>query len=139
MELMRSDTGSVSVAVPAEFAWGILSDLSCWKNFSPFVVEAERVEADLWRVRSPQGEIMVKTNFDPEKRLLDHEVRLHAGAVMIPYRVVPNLGGCELIMTNFQSPGDSEQEYAEQLDWMTRELEGAKVYLEEAFKGGQAI
>jgi hypothetical protein len=36
-------------------------------------------------------------------------------------------------MTNFQSPGDSAEEYEEQLDWMARELDGARLYIEDLY------
>lgn len=130
---MRSDTRSVSIQAPAVFTWRKLSDLSCWAVFSPFVVECSFLEENVWSVRSPQGTIVVRTQFDAQRLLLDHVVELAAGPVLIPYRVVPNLDGSELVMTNFQSPGDSAEEYEEQLDWMARELDGARLYIEDLY------
>lgn len=130
---MRSDTRSVSIQAPAEFTWRKLSDLACWSIFSPFVTECSLLEEGVWSVRSPQGTVVVRTHFDAHRLLLDHVVELAAGPVLIPYRVVPNLDGSELVMTNFQSPGDSVEEYEEQLDWMIRELDGARSYIEELY------
>jgi hypothetical protein len=101
--------------------------------FSPFVVECSFLEENVWSVRSPQGTIVVRTQFDAQRLLLDHVVELAAGPVLIPYRVVPNLDGSELVMTNFQSPGDSAEEYEEQLDWMAREMDGARLYIEDLY------
>jgi hypothetical protein len=58
--------------------------------------------------------------------------------VFIPYRVTPNHLGSELIMTNVKSPGDSTDDYEEQLQWMRTELEGAKRYVEERFESGNS-
>jgi hypothetical protein len=137
MALMRSDTYSVSVEVPRLFAWKHMADVGAWRNFSPFVLAAEQIGDDLWRVTSPQGLTLLRTNFSEDLCLLDHTVYLEAGPVLIPYRVVPNLSGCELIMTNFQSPGDSDAEYAEQVDWMRRELDGAREYLRGLFEASR--
>ncbi|MFZ1487719.1 MAG: hypothetical protein WAS74_01705 [Candidatus Saccharimonas aalborgensis] len=48
----------------------------------------------------------------------------------IPYRVVPNGEGSELIMTNQQTAGVSNEEYAEQLTWMREELKNIKKIME---------
>lgn len=54
----------------------------------------------------------------------------------IPYRVVPNKDGAELLMTNFRPRAASRAEYEEQLRWMEVELEQAKLILE---AGGAAL
>lgn len=48
----------------------------------------------------------------------------------IPYRVVPNGEGSELIMTNQQTAGVSNEEYVEQLTWMREELKNIKKIME---------
>ncbi|HLD77741.1 MAG TPA: hypothetical protein VJB16_01805, partial [archaeon] len=60
----------------------------------------------------------------------DHEVLVQGARVLIPYRVVPNERGSELIMTNFKAPHDSARAYAEQLRWMRIELRNIKKILE---------
>jgi hypothetical protein len=49
----------------------------------------------------------------------------------IPYRVVANGDGSELIMTNQQTATVSDKDYAEQLQWMKTELDMIKKILEE--------
>lgn len=128
--LMNSDTFSVSVAVPPEYAWSLLAAIENWPEFSPFARLVSRIDTTSWDVVSPQGNILLRSHFVREHCLLDHEVFTGGHWVFIPYRVVPNLDGCELIMTNFQSPGDSSDEYREQNDWVVRELQGARQFLE---------
>ena len=127
---MNSDTFSMSVGVTPERAWSFLAAIENWPEFSPFARAVHRIDTDSWQVTSPQGEILLKSRFVERHLLLDHEVHTGGRWVFIPYRVVPNLDGCELIMTNFQSPGDSDDEYREQNDWVMRELDGAKRFLE---------
>jgi hypothetical protein len=87
-------------------------------------------------VTSPQGDVAVTTHFREELGLLDHTVTLGDGTeVLIPYRVAPNHRGSELIMTNIKSPGDSDEEWAEQVDWMRTELTNAKHYVERLYTG----
>jgi hypothetical protein len=130
LSLMNSDSFSVSVAVSPEYTWSLLAVIENWPEFSPFAQSVSRVDANSWQIGSPQGDILLRSHFVREHLLLDHEVHTGGQWVFIPYRVVPNLDGCELIMTNFQSPGDSDDEYREQNDWVIRELHGAKQFLE---------
>jgi hypothetical protein len=131
----RSDTYSVSIGAPPEFAWAVLSNVEEWPRFSPFALVVRRTSATTYAVTSPQGDLVLTTDFDQRRRLLDHIVTFDGQPeVLIPYRVAPNHLGSELIMTNVKSPKDSTQEYEEQLDWMRAELEGAKRYVEACFE-----
>ncbi|WP_037971975.1 SRPBCC family protein [Streptosporangium amethystogenes] len=127
----RSDTYSVSIEAPPEFVWQAMADVEEWPRFSPFALAVTRTSEKTFDVTGPQGPVVLATCFDRDLLLLDHKVVLSDGAeVFIPYRVAPNHLGSELIMTNVKSPGDSPEEYAEQLEWMRKELHGAKDYVE---------
>ena len=70
--------------------------------------------------------------FDREHLLLDTICIVPSGdEQFIPYRVVPNGEGSELIITNQQTAGVSDEEYTEQLLWMREELENIKKIMEE--------
>ena len=87
-----------------------------------------------WHIRSPQGDVILKPHFNRKLLLLDHTDVLPSGEeVFIPYRVVPNERMAELLMTNFQAPGDSDKKYAEQLRWMEDELKNIKRILEKKY------
>lgn len=137
LELMQSDTFSVSVGVSPQYAWSVLSQIENWPKFSPFALSVRRTSDTSWKVMSPQGEIPLRSQFDARRLLLDHEVFTGGQWVLIPYRVVPNLEGCELVMTNFKSPGDSDRSYEEQNEWVVRELQGARRFLEERHLRGE--
>lgn len=133
----RSDTYSVSVGAPPRFTWGVLARVEDWPRFSPFATEVRRTSATTFTVAGPQGDVVLASDFDERLLLLDHTVTLSDGTqVRIPYRVAPNHRGSELIMTNVKSPGDSVDEYEEQLRWMRTELDGAKRFVEECYEAG---
>jgi hypothetical protein len=130
----RSDTYSVSIAAPPPFVWSILSNVEDWAQFSPFAQAVARTSATSFVITSPQGAVLLTTNFDEPRLLLDHTVTLSDQTeVFIAYRVTPNHLGSELMMTNVKSPSDSDTEYDEQLAWMRDELEGAKRFVEDRY------
>lgn len=49
----------------------------------------------------------------------------------MPYRVVPNGSGSELMMTYQQTANVSDDEYRHQLQWMKDELERVQTIMEE--------
>ena len=127
---MRSDTVSVTIKAKPQDVYDFVSDINHWPQFSEFAPAVTQKESH-WIVHSPQGDVILKTNFNRELLILDHEVTVPSGQkVLIPYRVVPNEKGSELIMTNFQAPGDSDKAYAEQMDWMKKELHTIKAILD---------
>lgn len=131
MSQQRSDTVSVAIALRPEHVWEFVSDLNKWKQFSDFGKNLEQVSDTEWVTHTSQGDVKVIPKFDKERMLLDHVCILASGEEQfIPYRVVPNGDGAELIMTNFQGETSSDEEYAEQLQWMREELDTIKKLLE---------
>lgn len=127
---MRSDTVSVTIGSAPHEVYNFVSDINHWPQFSDFAPSVTEKNG-YWIIHSPQGDVVLKPYFYPDLSILDHLVTLPSGQeVLIPYRVVPNEQGSELIMTNFQAPGDSDQAYAEQLEWMKKELLTIKDILE---------
>lgn len=126
-----SETCSVSIAAAPDFVWRLLSRVEAWPWFSPFATAVRMRGPGEYEVASPQGIVILYPRFHEARGLLDHLVRLPDGTeVYVPYRVIPNWRGSELLMTNIKSLTDSMSEYAEQLAWMREELDGAKKYVE---------
>ena len=135
----RSDTYSVSIEAPPRFTWGVLARVEDWPRFSPFATVVHRTSATTFTITGPQGDVDLTSAFDEQLLLLDHTVTPSDGTrVFIPYRVAPNHRGSELIMTNVKSPGDSVDEYEEQLRWMRTELDGAKRFVEARYGAGRS-
>lgn len=127
---MRSDTRSVTIRRRPEDVFDYVADINNWPDYTDFAQSVEDKDTH-WIIHSPQGPVRLVPHFDRKLGLLDSAVTLSSGEeVMIPYRVVPNETGAELIMTNFQARGDSPKAYAEQLRWMEKELDAIKKTLE---------
>ncbi|HLB66634.1 MAG TPA: SRPBCC family protein [Candidatus Saccharimonadales bacterium] len=129
--MFRFDTISVSINVKPEKVWGFVADLKNWKQFSDFGKDLEQVNDDEWIAHTSQGDIKIIPKFDKEKLLLDSICIVPSGEEQfIPYRVVPNGEGSELIMTNQQTASVSDKDYVEQLQWMKDELNNIKKIME---------
>lgn len=69
--------------------------------------------------------------FDAEHLTLDQVVSLPNGdEQLIPYRIMPKGNKCELMMTNQQTSGVSDEDYAEQMGWIRQELETVRKIME---------
>jgi len=63
--------------------------------------------------------------------VLDHYVAAGSGPeVCVPMRVFPNGEGAEVLLTVFRQPGMSEEKFAEDTQWVRRDLETLKQLLE---------
>jgi len=136
MSLFRFDTISVSIQAAPETVWEFVADLNNWKQFSDFGKNLEKLSDSEWIAHTSQGDVRVIPKFDKEHLLLDSVCIVPSGdEQFIPYRVVPNGTGSELIMTNQQTAHVSESEYQEQLGWMKTELETIKMLMEVKAQG----
>ena len=63
--------------------------------------------------------------------VLDHFVTLGSKPeVYVPMRVFPNGEGTEVLLTVFRQPGMSDEKFAEDTQWVRRDLEALKELLE---------
>jgi hypothetical protein len=84
-----------------------------------------------WLLNGPLG--LVRVRFAPLNALgvLDHDVVLPTGdTVHNPLRVVPNGAGSELTFALFRLPGVSAEKFAEDAQWVERDLIRLKTLLE---------
>lgn len=126
----RSDTLSVSAEHDADTMWDALASVPAWTLFSPFLLEVLSAAPGRFDVRTPQGVVVVEPRFIRDVGLLDHYIVNEQGErTLIPYRVVPNGTGSELIMTNIKSPSDTDEQYEEQVRAMGDELRHAVSYV----------
>lgn len=130
--LFRFDTISVPIAAQPKEVWAFVADLNNWKQFSDFGKDLEQVSETEWIAHTSQGDVRILPRFDEDRLLLDSICVIASGEEQfIPYRVVANGDGSELIMTNQQTATVSDKDYAEQLQWMKTELDMIKKILEE--------
>ena len=126
-----STTMAVTIKRSPEDVFKYISNLENWREFSDFAANFERVSDTEYIAHTSQGDVRVVALFDNQRMLLDTQCILPSGEVqLIPYRVVPNKEGAELMMTNFKALSSTHAEYEEQLGWMDVELKRAKEILE---------
>jgi hypothetical protein len=127
----RIETDSVSIEADPVEVFRFVADLNNWKKLSDFWQDLEQVNDDEWVAHTPQGDVVIYPQFNADNLLLDHICRVPSGDVQfILYRVVKNGSGSELIISNPQTAGVSDEEYAEQLAGMKQELGNIKAILE---------
>ena len=84
-----------------------------------------------WKARGPEGPIRIKfTDYNPFG-VMDHWVDLGQGRVIyVPLRVVENDKGAEVLLTLFRQPEVTDRKFAEDEDWVKRDLLALKALAE---------
>ncbi|RIK42166.1 MAG: polyketide cyclase [Chloroflexi bacterium] len=90
----------------------------------------QQVDGD-WVAESPMGRVKVKFVGQNHYGVLDHEVTLPSGTTVYnPMRVFPNNDGSEVVFTLYRQPDMSDQQFAEDAEAVTRDLQQLKRLLE---------
>ena len=105
----------MTIERPAQEVYAFVRDpknLTAWASGLSSAVKVRFVEPNLYGV-------------------LDHFVRVDSGPeVYVPMRVFPNGDGSEVLLTVFRQAGTSEAKFAEDTNWVRRDLEALKTRLE---------
>ncbi len=84
-----------------------------------------------WIAAGPDGPVKVRFSERNEFGVLDHWVSTEPGLeIYIPMRVISNGSGSELIFTLFRLPEMSDEKFAADAEWVTRDLNTLKNLLE---------
>jgi hypothetical protein len=84
-----------------------------------------------WATSTRNGRVLLR--FAPRNAfgILDHEVFLEGKTPLTtPMRLIENDEGCEIIYTQFQRPGMSEDAFASEVEWVTSDFEALRAMLE---------
>ena len=85
-----------------------------------------------WITSGPLGNARVTFSPLNDFGVLDHLVTMESGLkVHNALRVVPNGDGAEVMFTLLKLPDMSEEQFASDADWVTRDLEALKKLMEE--------
>lgn len=84
-----------------------------------------------WIADAPMGKVKIRFADKNEFGILDHEVVLESGAKFLnPMRVIANGKGSEIIFTLIRQPDMSDAKFAEDAQWVERDLMKLKGLLE---------
>ncbi len=84
-----------------------------------------------WIADSPMGKLKIKFAEENKFGILDHEVELESGAkINNPVRVVANGKGSEIFFTLIRQPEMSDEKFAQDAQWVEKDLKILKGLLE---------
>lgn len=84
-----------------------------------------------WIAETPQGPAKVGFTKRNDFGVLDHYVTPEGGPeIYVPMRVIANGQGSEVLFTLFRLPGMSDEKFAEDAEWVMRDLTALKKLLE---------
>lgn len=104
---MRSDTQSVTIATTPEEVIDFVADPENLPKWATGFAQSIRRENDHWMVTTPQGDVTVQIETDPDRGIVDYVMSPAPGVTLTltAYsRVLPNEDGAEYVFTQFQAP-----------------------------------
>jgi hypothetical protein len=88
-------------------------------------------QGEIWTGQSPEGLIQIRFTDRNEFRVMDHWVDLGGGRVVyVPLRILANGSGAEVLLTLFRQPDMSDAKFAQDQDWVRRDLLALKALAE---------
>jgi hypothetical protein len=80
-------------------------------------------DGDKWKAEGPEGSVQIAFTDHNAFGVMDHYVTLGDGSVVyVPLRVIRNGDGAEVMLTLFRQPGMSDTKFAEDAEWIGRDL-----------------
>jgi hypothetical protein len=87
-----------------------------------------------WIADSPMGKVKIKFAEENKFGVLDHEVVLESGVTINnPMRVIANGKGSEIFFTLVRQPDMSDEKFAQDAEWIGKDLRILKGLLEKGF------
>lgn len=92
-----------------------------------------RQDGDRWLTDTPDGPIVITFTSCNDFGVMDHFIEMPDGSrVDIPLRVIANGDGAEVMLTLFRQPGMTDEKFAADAKWITRDLRALKRFVMEA-------
>ena len=127
----ESRTISVCINRPVDVVYNFASVPENFPQWASGLGKSITKSNDEWIAETPQGSMKVRFTERNSFGVLDHYVMPEPGLeIYIPMRVISNGTGSELIFTLFRLPGVSDEKFAEDAEWVKRDLNALKTLLE---------
>jgi hypothetical protein len=121
---------TISINKPASEVYAFASNPENFPKWVAFIKSIAK-EGDHWIGKTTIGDIKIKWSPKNEFGVLDHEVTLTSGDVVLnPMRVIPNNKGTEFVFTLFWMPGRTETAFNEDAQAVTADLKKLKEIME---------
>lgn len=129
--VLRSRTLSVSIDCSPAGVYAFVANPENLPKWAQGLCRSVRKSDTGWVVETPQGPMAFRFVAKNDLGVLDHVVSPAPGTeVYVPMRVVPNGSGSEVLITIFQPPDMSDEQFAEDLRLVERDLATLKRVLE---------
>lgn len=80
-------------------------------------------EGDHWMADGPEGRVKIRFTDHNAFGVMDHYVDTGAGPeIYVPLRIIANGDGAEVLLTLFRQPGVSDEQFATDAEWVSRDL-----------------
>lgn len=129
--MLPARTLTVSIGRPATEVYDYLAQPERFPAWSKFIT-GMRPDGDDWIATTTAGETRVR--FAPRNTfgVVDHTVTVAPGVeVSVPFRVVPNQTGSEVLFTVFRQPTQDDRQFEEDLAMVKTDLASLKNILEQ--------
>ncbi len=127
----ESQTLSIWINRPIAVVYAFVAAPENFSKWATGLGESIRQLNGEWVAETAQGLITIRFTEPNSFGVLDHYITPASGAeIYIPMRVLPNGPGSELIFMLFRLPDMSDENFAEDAAWVTRDLKTLKDLLE---------
>ena len=130
---MRSDTQTVTIDAPPEAVLRFVADARNLPRWAIGFAKDVRPERDRWMVTTGQGEVALAIDADEATGTVDFRMEPAPGVEATAYtRVVPNGDGAEVVFTQLQQAGTTDDVFDQLVAAVRHELVALKALLEVA-------
>jgi hypothetical protein len=127
----KSRTISICINRPANVVYDFASVPENFLKWASGLGKSLTKKNGEWIAETPQGPLKVRFTERNRFGVLDHYVITESGVeIYIPMRVISNGTASELIFTLFHRPDMSDEKFAEDAEWVRRDLDVLKKLLE---------
>ena len=128
---MRSETQTVTIECDATKVFDYVADPANLPVWATGFARGVRREQKGWIVDTPQGEVGIRVETDPDLGVVDFHISPAPGAEnVVRSRVVPNGTGADYVFTQLQFEGMPDEVFEGQSKALSAELELLKSLLE---------
>jgi hypothetical protein len=130
--MFKSKTISIPIYRPYDEVYDFLAEPTNFPSWaSNLGSDFDQIGENEWATTTRNGRVILR--FSPRNTfgILDHQVFLEGKTPLTtPMRLIENDEGCEIIYTQLQRPGMTEDAFASEVEWVTADFEALRSMLE---------
>ncbi len=132
IDMLEATTIAVSVAREWRDLYEAFWRPEAFVSWASGLADASLTQAgEEWRTRGPGGPVVIVFTGRNALGVMDHWVRPQDGpTIYVPLRIIGNDDGALVSLTLFRQPGMSDAKFAEDADWVRRDLQRLKAIAE---------